>query len=232
MLIDWIFDNVFLFILGFFAFFFFIAYLMYYIFVKKNPVLQHLRVDKQLGKIIQPPPKYDSQRNQTYYPEQRKGQQPPPPPPKQPGVTVSALKRGSLNTASDFTSTAALIAEAIGSDEFAESFRAKAEEFSLRAAVYRPTVGRVEDIRPFGEGGAGDTATFLVEKLVENAPMLATLAIPGGIFARGAAMAGATAKGASAVGATAAFLSDVGLQTGESATIAREEGVTPVHGHT
>ena len=79
MIIDWIFDNVFLFIMGFFAFFFFIAYLMYYIFVKRNPALQNLRVGKTLERIVQPPPKYDGQRGKTYYPEQRNRTRTPPP---------------------------------------------------------------------------------------------------------------------------------------------------------
>ncbi len=79
MIIEWILANIFLFILGFFAFFFFIAYLVYYIFVKRNPALQNLRLDRMLGKVTQPPPKYEGQKGQTYYPEQRRGARPPQP---------------------------------------------------------------------------------------------------------------------------------------------------------
>jgi hypothetical protein len=153
--------------------------------------------------------------------------QPPVPlaaPVEPPGIVESALKRGALNTASDFTNTGALIAEAFGSDEYAQGFREKADEFATRASQYVPTVGRVENIQ-----GAGDLGIFLVEKLVENAPMLASMIVPGGVIAKGAQLAGAGRAVASAAGTSAAFLSNVGLQTGESASIARESDVSPVN---
>ena len=152
----------------------------------------------------------------------------PPAPEEPPGLVESAIKRGGLNTASDFTNTAGLIAETLGSDEYAASFYEKATEFATRAEKYQPTIGRVENIRPFGEGGAGDTATFLVETLIEQAPMLASMIIPGMTVAKGVQLAGAGTKAASVAGTTAAFLSNVGLQTGESTSIARESDASPV----
>ncbi|MCZ6775850.1 MAG: PLxRFG domain-containing protein [Ignavibacteria bacterium] len=128
-----------------------------------------------------------------------------------------------MNTAGDFTNTAGLIAETFGSDEYAQGFYEKAEEFSTRAAQYKPTIGRIENIQ-----SAGDLAAYLVETLVEQAPMLASMLVPGGIVAKGAQLAGASLKSASVAGTTAAFLSNVGLQTGESTSIARDAGKTPV----
>ncbi len=148
---------------------------------------------------------------------------PPAAPIEPPGMVESALKRGTLNTASDFTNTAGLIAEALGSDEYARGFYEKAEEFATRSEQYTPSVGRVENI-----GSAGDLGVFLVETLIEQAPMLASLLIPGGVVAKGAQIAGMGVRGASVAGASAAFLSDVGLQTGESTSIARESGATPI----
>ena len=150
-------------------------------------------------------------------------QPPPPTPTEPPGITESALKRGALATASDFSNTAGLIAEALGSDEYARSFYDKATEFSTRSEVYTPTIGRIENVKSMG-----DLAIYAFEVLVENAPMLASMAVPGGLVAKGAALAGASLRGASVAGTTAAFLSDVGLQTGESASIARESNKSPV----
>ena len=150
-------------------------------------------------------------------------QTPPPPPVEPPGMVESALKRGSLNTASDFTNTAGLIAETLGSDEYARGFYEKAEEFATRSQQYKPSIGRVENIK-----GAGDLGVFLVETLIEQAPMLASLLVPGGLVTKGAQLAGMGVRGASVAGASAAFLSDVGLQTGESTSIARESGASPV----
>ena len=150
-------------------------------------------------------------------------QPPAPVPVEPPGMVESAIKRGTLNTASDFTNTAGLIAETLGSDEYAQGFYEKAEEFALRSQQYKPSIGRVENIQ-----SAGDLGIFLVETLIEQAPMLASLLIPGGLVTKGAQLAGMGVKGASLAGASAAFLSDVGLQTGESTSIARESGASPV----
>ncbi len=151
-------------------------------------------------------------------------QTPPPRPPEpQAGLVESAFKRGLANTQSDFTNAAGLLAETLGQDEFARGFYEKAEEFAQKAATYEPTIGRVENIKNVGDVGA-----FLVETLVEQAPLLASMLIPGGIVAKGAQLAGATVKGASIAGTSAAFLSNVGLQTGESTSIARDAGKTPV----
>ena len=140
-----------------------------------------------------------------------------------PGTVESALKRGALNTASDFTNTAGLVAEAFGGDEYAQGFYEKATEFAERSAQYAPTVGRVENIK-----NAGDLGVFLVETLVENAPMLASMLVPGTLVAKGAVLAGAGRVAASKAGTSAAFLSNVGLQTGESTSIARESDSSPV----
>ena len=142
---------------------------------------------------------------------------------EQPGTATRALKRGALHTASDFTTTAGLLAEWVGDDQLADSFYTKADEFARRAHEYQPTIAKIEDVSSVGELG-----TFAMEKLVENAPMLASMAVPGGIVAKSLQVAGASSKAAAAGGTAAAFLADVGLQTGESGNIAREAGASPV----
>jgi len=148
---------------------------------------------------------------------------PPPAAKPEPGVTESALKRGALNVGSDFSNFAGMVTEAFGGEEAAQSFYDKADEFTKRSQVYEPTIGRVENIQSIGDAGV-----YAWEVLLENAPMLATLVVPGGLVGKGAAALGASSRGAQAAGATAAFLSDVGLQTGESASIAREGKHSPV----
>ena len=150
-------------------------------------------------------------------------QQTPQPIEQQPGVTTSAFKRGSLQTASSFSNFAGMMSELVGADEMADSFYKSAEDFSLRAEEYVPTIGRVENIQSLG-----DVGVFAWEVLVENAPMLASMVIPGGLVGKAAGLLTKSAKAKAVAGTTAAFLSDVGIQTGESAGIAREHGESPV----
>jgi hypothetical protein len=140
-----------------------------------------------------------------------------------PSVTSSALKRGALNTASSFSDFGATLAEMFGQDEMATNFVRAAEDFNERAEAYTPAIGRVENIRSLGDAGL-----FAYEVILENAPMIASIIVPGGTLAKVAKWGfKASDKAAKAVGAVAAFLSDVGIQTGESASIAREHGESP-----
>jgi hypothetical protein len=133
------------------------------------------------------------------------------------------LKRGALNVAGDFASTAGLLSETFGADDTAQNFYKAAEDFSLRAEKYVPTIGRVENVK-----SAGDLGVYAWEVLLENAPILASMLVPGGLVGKGAHLLTKSAIAGRAAGTTAAFLSDVGIQTGESVGIAREHGASPV----
>lgn len=151
------------------------------------------------------------------------------------GLVGSAFARGVGTVKSDFTAAAGLVSQGLGFDEVAQGFYNRAAELSQETAGIERRVGRVEDIK-----SALDIGIFALETLIENAPLLASIAIPGltaaklvGLAGRKAIRAGATtaaqlAKKKKLSGTFAAFLSDVGLQTGESVGIASEAGVDPL----
>lgn len=145
-----------------------------------------------------------------------------PAPRDEPGIVSSSLSRGVQNVGADFSAAGGLAAEAFGFDEVAEGFFNKAEEFANSAQAIPKRVARVEDIR-----SAGDLGVFALETLLENAPLLASIAIPGLATAKAVSFAGGSAHAARVAGTAGAFLSDVGLQTGESTQIATEAGVDP-----
>ena len=142
--------------------------------------------------------------------------------PTPPSLIGGPLRRGALSTAADFASAGSLGASALGFDDLATGLQEKSDEFAQARDAIPRRVARVEDIK-----GAKDLGVFALETLVENAPMLASIAVPGGVAAKGAQLLGASARAASATGLVAGFMADVGLQTGESANIAREAGKDP-----
>lgn len=152
----------------------------------------------------------------------------------------SALKRGALTVGSDFTATAGLVADVFGYDEAAQGFYNRAAEIAASRDVIPRRVGRIEDIK-----SATDVGVFALETLLENAPLLASIAIPGigaakvaGFGGRAALAKTATREAAEevakritrrkqVVGTLGAFMADVGLQTGESVQIAQHAGGDP-----
>jgi len=159
-----------------------------------------------------------------------------PEPEPEPGFFGAPFKRGLKTVQSDFTAVGGLVADVFGYDEAAQGFYNRAAELSEEAGAITRRVPRVEDIK-----GPVDTGIFALESIIENAPLLASIAIPGltaakiaGFAGRGALKAGGAKAAAElaarkqATGTIAAFLSDVGLQTGESAQIATEAGADPL----
>jgi len=141
-----------------------------------------------------------------------------------PGVTSSALKRGALTVGADYSNFAGLIAEGFDQNIAAQSFYDKADEFTKRSEAYEPTVGQVENIHSLTDAGI-----YAWEVLMENAPMLASMIIPGTTVGKTVQLATKSAVAGRRAGTAAAFLADVGLQTGESGQIARESGHTPAN---
>ena len=155
--------------------------------------------------------------------------------PQEEAPKPNALKRGLLTTKSDLTAAAGLVSEAIGMDEAANHFYQRALEISQERDLIPRRVARVEDIH-----GLGDMGVYAAESLLETAPLLATIAIPGmsaakvagfagrAAVARGATTAAALATRKKVLGTSAAFLTDLALQTGESAQIALEQDKEPL----
>ena len=146
------------------------------------------------------------------------------------GFFGAPFTRGLLTVQSDFTAATGLLADAFGYDEAAQGFYNRADELAKESAAIPRRVGRVEDIK-----GPVDVGVFALETIIENAPLLASIAIPGlsaaklaGLAGRGALTAAQLARKKKVVGTLAAFLSDVGLQTGESVQIAKEAGGDPL----
>jgi len=144
-------------------------------------------------------------------------------PTEQPGFLSGPFERGMKGVAADMTNVAGMAAQAAGFDEISQGLYDKAQEFADARDQIPRRVPRMEDIQDLG-----DLGTFAVETLVENAPLLASIALPGGIAAKVAGLAGASLRGAEVAGAVSGFLVDAGLQTGESAEIARQNGQSPL----
>lgn len=145
-----------------------------------------------------------------------------PSPTEQPGFISAPFQRGWKGVQADMTGAAGLAAEALGMDELSQGLYDKASEYAAARDAIPRRVPRMEDIHSMS-----DLGVFALETLIENAPLLATIAVPGGVAAKGIAMAGAGARAVEAGGAIASFLTDVGLQTGESVEIARQKGADP-----
>jgi len=145
-----------------------------------------------------------------------------PAPTEQPGFITGPLERGFRGAQSDLTAAGGLLAQGLGFDELSQGLYDKAQEYANARDAIPRRVPRMEDIQDMS-----DLGVFALETLVENAPLLASIAIPGGIAAKAASIAGAGARAAQATGVISSFLTDVGLQTGESVQIAREGGHDP-----
>ncbi len=95
-------------------------------------------------------------------------------PREEPGLVGSAFSRGVKTVQSDFTATAGLVSQGLGFDEAAQGFYNRAAEIAQERDAIGRRVGRVEDIK-----GPTDLGIFALETLIENAPLLASIAIPG-----------------------------------------------------
>ncbi len=104
-----------------------------------------------------------------------------------------ALRSGFLNTESALRGAAAAGGRLAGEDEFADEQLAKANEATARASLRRPTVDSYKDIDSVSSAGA-----YVRNKLLENSPTLATLAVGGGAGGAVGKLVGRAATGAKA----------------------------------
>jgi len=142
------------------------------------------------------------------------------PPPEPPGITSSAWQRGWATTKADLAQSAALGLGAVGADDMETSMLKYADE-QMKFAAELPKYAKDFDELETG----GDYALFAWETLVENMPMLATLAVPGFTGAKIASKVfKAGTETAKAVGAATAAAADYGILTGETAGAVRETG--------
>ncbi|TXH17933.1 MAG: PLxRFG domain-containing protein [Hyphomicrobiaceae bacterium] len=151
-----------------------------------------------------------------------------PAPEAQPGMVKAAFQRGAYSTGADFAYTGGMLAQMAQMDEVANGMYAKAKELEDAADKLPISYPGIENVQ-----SASDLGGYAIERLVENVPMLASIALPGGIAGKlGAKTAAKLGEEAAAAAAkkwatAAAFASDLGLQTGESVGIAKKNGSDP-----
>jgi hypothetical protein len=130
---------------------------------------------------------------------------------------VSSVKRGTYNTGANIMNAGQLASQALSIPQFAEYFSRKAQDWKAAGEKYPRAVPGIENIQD-----AGDFATWAIETLGEQVPMLASIAIPGGVAGLGARALGAGATAAKVAGYGTAFASDAAQMTGESVEIAQQ----------
>ena len=134
-----------------------------------------------------------------------------------------AVARGLLNLKADAVNFGGLVADTFGYDEQARKLYDSAYQASQESDSIPRAINGVEDVNDLGSA-----ATFVGQSLGESGPFLGALMLAGGVGAGVGAMVGAPVIGAGiGLGSIAAFLTDVGLMTGESVGIARENGEDP-----
>lgn len=140
--------------------------------------------------------------------------------PEQQGLLSSEWGRGVHQVKADFARTGALLSGIMPGEtpqQLEADWLRYAEEQDRLAAELPNYVGQVEDLQSFGDYGK-----FALGTIVRNLPMLATLAIPGGIVGKAAQKIGLA--GAGAYGAGAAAATDMALLTGETTGGVLEKG--------